>query len=188
MQTLKLNLRGLAPLMLHNERLANPMDPVTRELKKLTSVKKKTDETLLEMMKVEWLGGLYLDEAGKIVVPSDNVHACLKHGARKMKLGKDVESSVLFEVDSFPIKYEGPSDPLELYELPAFRDYRGVKVGTSKVMRSRPIFRSWKLSIEFLFDPEIINGETLLQVVDIAGSRIGLCERRPRFGRFAVAA
>lgn len=36
-------LRGVAPLVMHNSRLANPLDPLKRELSKLTAQKKKTD-------------------------------------------------------------------------------------------------------------------------------------------------
>jgi hypothetical protein len=186
MKTLKATLEGRAPIMFHNERLANPLDPITRELKKLTSVKKKTDETLEEMMRIEWLGGLYLKD-DTVVVPSDCVLATLKQAARKCKRGKDVESSVFCEQDVFPLIYDGPKDVDALFADARFRDYRGVGVNGKRVMRSRPIFRWWQLNVEVQFDPEIVNDEDLTQWFDIAGKQIGLCERRPRFGRFVIA-
>ena len=40
-----------APILLHNSRLANPMDEFMKQLKEVSGVKKKTDETSCKMQK-----------------------------------------------------------------------------------------------------------------------------------------
>jgi hypothetical protein len=186
MEKIKFKVKGLAPLMLHNERLANPMDPVTRELKKLTAVRKKTDETLAEIMKTEWLGGLYLNEEGNVAVPSDNVLASIKAGARKSKRGKDVESSLFAEEAFYAVDHDGPSTPEEMWAAGKYCDYRGVGVNGKRIMRSRPIIRRWGLKVELTYDSEIIDVGDLQEWITVAGNQIGLCERRPKFGRFTA--
>jgi hypothetical protein len=62
------------------------------------------------------------------------------------------------------------------------RDYRSVKVTTSRVMRCRPIFANWKITCG-LEVREGINLADFRNVVD-AAQREGLCEYRPKYGQF----
>ncbi len=185
MEELKVTWSGVAPLMQHNERLANPSNEFTRELKKLTSQKKKTDEVLEQIKKMEWRGGLY-DVDGKIVVPSDNVLATTINGAKKLKKGKDVNAGVFAKEPYFLLNYEGPKSIEKLWDDGRFLDYRSVVVNRSRCMRARPVFHTWSLPVSLWFDPEIVTRAELLQSMQIAGEIIGLCERRPRCGRFFV--
>ncbi len=181
----KAKLVGVAPIMFHNERLANPTDAGTRELKSLTGGRQKTDEQLEKIKHLEWRLGFYEDE-GRVVVTSDMVLACILQGARREKRGKDISAGVLAEEAFFPLSYDGPKKIEALYADPKFVDYRSVVIGGRRVMRARPIFKSWQLDISLLFDSEIINRDTLHKAVEVAGERIGMAERRPRYGRFLV--
>lgn len=189
MKTFKAKIVGISPLMTHNEQLANPMAPTTRELKKLTSQRGKTDELLEQIMKLEWMGGLYLRD-GRVVMPGDNVIACLKEGAKKRKKGKEFAAGVLPSEDFFPLEYEGPKTVEGLWEDGRFLDYRGVVIAGKRLMRARPIFRNWSLDLSFTYDPDIVNEEEIREALDAAGERCGFCERRPSkggsFGRFIV--
>lgn len=185
LSTFKAVLTGTAPLMMHNERLANPKDPHTRALKALTSVKKKTDETLDEIQKVEWVGGLY-EKDGVVVLPAANVLAALKNGAQKLKRGKDISSSVFSTEAFYPLNYSGPKDLDKLYADGRFNDYRSVGVNRARVMRSRPVFPQWSAQIDFDFDHDVIDADTIAQALAIAGKQIGVCEHRPQYGRFSL--
>jgi hypothetical protein len=185
MKTLKAKLVGIAPIMFHSERLANPTDKFTKELKKLTDVRKKTDQTREEIKMLEWRGGFYEHE-GRPVVPADNILACILQGARKLKKGKDVSAGVIEGAPHFLLEYEGPKTIDKLKEDARFMDYRSVVIAGRRTMRARPIFKDWGLRIEVKFDPDIIQESELWQSLEIAGERIGLCERRPRLGRFLV--
>lgn len=187
MQELKAKFVGVAPIMFHNERLANPSDPYTREIKKLTGQRKKTEEIFEQIKKIEWRAGFY-EQDGRPVVPSDNVLGCIQNGSRKLKRGQDFNAAVIAPVAFFPLIYDGPKKIDDLYGdgTTLFVDYRSVVVNRARCMRARPIFREWELEIVLNFDEEIFNRADLEQCIEIAGERIGLCERRPRCGRFLV--
>jgi hypothetical protein len=185
MQKVNYTLVGLAPLMMHNERLANPRDPYTKALKELTSQKPRTEEIQNQMASVEWRAGLY-DHNGVVSVPSDNVIAAIKEGARKRKLGKQASAGVFAERRHFPLAYDGPQDIETLAKDDRFIDYRSVGVKGQRIMRCRPRFDEWSLPIELVVDPEVFAVSDLQQALEMAGLVIGLCEKRPQFGRFRI--
>lgn len=185
MQEFKVRLRGVSPLMFHNERLADPSDPITRELKKLTKERNKTDELYEQIKWVEWRGGFYEHE-GRPVMPADNVLAVGLEGARKRKQGKEFSAAVFEAQAFFDLEYDGPKTIDKLRGNKKFLDYRGVVVNRRRTMRARPIFREWALTVALLFDREIIEEASIWQAYEIAGERIGIAERRPRHGRFIL--
>ncbi len=54
MKTFNAKIVGVSPLMMHSERLADPTNPTTRELKKLNAKRQKTEEDYLLIKQVEW--------------------------------------------------------------------------------------------------------------------------------------
>lgn len=188
MKQVRFTLKGTTPLMMHNERLANPFDPLTRQIKTITGKRKKTEDDLLEIARLEWLGGLYhTDEAG-IHVPGYNILAALVQGGKLQKLGTAIKRAALVQEDNVPVDYTGPRNPDALFSDRRFVDMRSVKVGTSKVMRCRPIFRDWSCSFTVLFEETVIQRDDLVRAASDTGAMVGLGEYRPRFGRFEVMA
>ena len=187
MKTLKLKLTGIAPLMMHSERAANPRDKGTIELKKIATQKKKSEETLEQLAEMEWRLGIY-EQAGVPCLPADNLLACVKEGARKRKIGKQVEAGVFTEQKYFTLDYDGPKTVDGLWKDGRFFDYRSVGVNQRRVMRARPRFDEWSAVVAMVFDEELISESDLLDVCGIAGLQVGLCEKRPQFGRFQVEA
>lgn len=178
-------LTGISPIMLHNERLANPRDPHTIELKKLTSQRKKTPEIIDQIAELEWRAGFY-EEGGRPVVPADNILATIKEGARKRKLGKQASAGIFAEKRAFPLEYDGPKDIDGLWADGRFFDYRSVKVQQNRTMRARPRFDEWSVRVELVFDPEVMAEDEVIEALETAGTMVGLCEKRPQFGRFTV--
>lgn len=186
-ETLKLKLVGVSPLMMHNGQLADPTNKFTKAVKQISSRRKKTDEDFAELKRIEWLGGLYLDEKGEVAITADMILGCVIGGAKKNKNGPGAKAGVYEKAPFFKLVYDGPTKPEELYDDGRFCDYRGVKVGTARVMRSRPIFGSWSVSVALEVDTEIIDSKDVIQAIAVAGEKIGLGDYRPRFGRFTVA-
>lgn len=185
MEQMKVRMVGVAPICFHSERLANPTDPFTRELKKLTSQKKKTDDLLEQIKWLEWRAGFY-EKDGRVAVPSDNVLATVTNGAKKLRKGRDVSAGVLSKEAFYMLEYEGPQSIEKLKGDERFCDYRSVVVNGKRTMRARPIFYEWALTVALMYDAEIIQESELWQSVEIAGERVGICERRPRWGRYVV--
>jgi len=185
MKSATYTIRGTTPLMMHSEKLANPFDPLTVELKALTKRRNKTQDDLLEIARIEWLGGLYHDDSG-IFLPGYNLLAALVGGGKMRKLGTALKRGAIVQEDRVPIEYAGPKKPDDLFKHKAFVDIRSVKVGTAKVARCRPIFKDWKLTFTVLYAQDTIQKSDLDLIVQDTGAMIGVGDYRPRFGRFEV--
>lgn len=178
-------IRGVVPLLVHNGSLADPLNPIVKEMKKYTGKRDKTEADHAHLSKLEWYGGLY-QEDGKLVIPGEMVEAMLIEGAKKKKKGPAAKAGLVCE-RSFPIIYEGPQDIDELWEDGGFRFTTGVKVQRNRVMRTRPIFKKWELDLEIFYLDALLNKSDIEEFLRTAGIMIGLGTWRPKFGRFEVA-
>lgn len=181
-----ITIEGTAPLLMHNARLSNPLDPAAKALKATTSKRTKTDEDHAKVARMEHAGSLYLDPAIGPYVPGENIARCLIDGAKITKSGVKVTRGVFIASDVNPLAYTGPRDVDGLWEDENFRHIASVKVGTSRVMRCRPIFRQWRTQAVGLLDTSVLTLEDLQSIADQAGAMVGLGDWRPRFGRFTA--
>lgn len=181
---LTLDITGTAPLLMHNARLADPLDPMTRELKKVTSKTRKTDDDHAEMARLEFLGGLYCDDDLGPYLPGDNIFRALVDAGRKRKLGKKVTEGVFVTSSVNPIAYKGPRTPAGLWEDGGFTNRASAKVGMARVNRTRPEFKEWRTTADVYLDTDVLDVDDLHDIVDLAGRLGGLGNWRPRYGRF----
>src|SRR5687768_10336249 len=109
-----ITLKGTSPLLMHNPRMVDPDFDLNRQIKALTGKRKKTDEDLRQIEKLEWYGGLYtasMNGSGTVIVqPTAKVRKCLINTARISKMGKMVERAISFADLDVPLQYEGPKD------------------------------------------------------------------------------
>lgn len=180
-----ITLTGTAPLLMHNSRLSNPLDPAAKAVKKLTSKRNKTDEDYETLAHVEHSGGLYIDPDIGPYIPGENIARCLVDGAKLTKMGVKVTRGVFISTDINPLAYSGPRTADGLWEA-GFKHMASVKVGTSRLMRCRPIFHEWKVQADGILDPSVLELSDLTTIAENAGSLIGLGDWRPRFGRFTA--
>ena len=73
MKHFSITIDGTAPFIMHNSRLADKLDPITRQKAVVAAKRKKTDEDDLEISRLEWLGGLYWDDAIGPYLPGDKL-------------------------------------------------------------------------------------------------------------------
>jgi len=179
---------GIAPLLMHNGRLADRDDPYARKMGEITSKRKKTDADFEELDRLAFLGALYLDENDEPCIPSYVFEACIigKGGAaRKERMGKE-SAAAFWVLDDAPLKYEGSRIPQELQKNKKFVFEALVNVGQSKVKRIRPIFKQWSADITAEFNENLLDEEAVRRWIEVAGEQVGLMDWRPRFGRFTV--
>lgn len=181
METIKFRLEGVAPLIMHNGNLANPLNPTVKKMKKITSKRGKTDADLEALGKLEFTGGLYMGDNGPVLT-SDVIEATLQYGARKFKEGK-VQKMSMF-ADDADLEYNGPRTATELFNDKKFVFQSMVKVGASKVLRTRPIFKKWAATIVVHYNEDLVDEERIVEWVQAAGDQVGLLEWRPKYGRF----
>ncbi|WP_256573249.1 MULTISPECIES: hypothetical protein [unclassified Pseudomonas] len=148
MELLTLSIKGTSPLMMHSDKLANPLHPATKAHRELTSKRKKVDDDHVAIAKSEFVAGVYLDERSGIHVPGANFDATFLAGAKLQKLGTHWKRGALVMTDRATLEFDGPSTPEALWEDPRFVDCRGVKVGQAKIMRYRPIFLDWACQLD----------------------------------------
>jgi hypothetical protein len=185
MRQLKVTIKGAAPLLMHSDRHANPLDPSTKAHKELTGKRKKTDSDHEAIARSEWMGSLYCNAAGPFV-PGQNIDAALIQAAKLQKLGKRFAQAVMVVENEVPLDYQGPRDAEKLFADPRFIDVRGVRVGMAKLMRCRPKFLDWAATFTVAFNEDVVNVNDVRRALEDAGALVGLCDYRPRFGKFTV--
>lgn len=179
---------GVSPgIIFHNGQLANPRNKFAKAIKEISGKRKKTDADLEAMGKFEFDGSLYVNETGEPIMPSEGIEAVVRAGAKKSKEGKVAQSGV-FCLQNSPLDYDGPRTADELWNYPdeKFVLVAGVKVGQSRVMRTRPIFPEWSCDIKLHYNPEVCNEEQLFAWLQVSGEQCGAFDWRPRYGRFIV--
>jgi hypothetical protein len=178
---------GITPTIMHNGQLANPLNRWARAIKEITGKRKKSEEDMEAIARLEFLGSLYLldGDSGAPCWPGVNIEIMLRDAARLEKRGKDVMRSV-WVPDDAPLVYDGPKAPEKLWEIERFRDIRSAVVSGRRIVRCRPVFHDWKLEFAVQFSAEAVNPDDVARWVRIASSSIGLSDFRPRYGRFNV--
>ena len=186
MQQLAFTISGTSPMLMHSDRFANPLDPLTKAHKELTGKRKKTDEDQIGIARSEFIGGCYWRKGVGFFIPAQNLDSCLIGAAKLQKLGVKFKQGVQVLEDELKLLEALPASPEKLWESTDHVDARGVKVGAAKIIRYRPIFRSWSAKATVMFNAEIVNLSEVKKAIEDAGALIGLGDYRPRFGRFKV--
>lgn len=183
-QEVTYRLTSVAPLIVHNGQLANPLNPYTKEMKKVSGKRNKTDADFEQMAKLEFQGGLYFSSDGP-VLPPDMLDGMVLGAAKKFKEGPLAKAGC-FCVNTPKIEYDGPRDRDGLWNDDQFRFVKGVRVGQSRVMRTRPWFQKWAVEVKFSVESSTINPSRLFEWLTTGGQVIGLGDWRPQYGRFTV--
>ena len=190
MNKIEFTMKGSVPLMISSDHSANPLHPVAKEIKKLTGVRKKTDDLHEEILKLKWMACLYLDKDLGIYMPVANVWRSIHDAAKMSKSGKDIERGVQAPpVIGFKIIHTGgTNDPEKLYQNSEFIDVRMARPnGTGgKIPVARPIFREWSINASMMYDTDIIDEGRMRDFITMAGRYCGVGTYRRFFGRFDV--
>lgn len=186
MLSMTFEITGAGPMLMHNSRLANPLDVYTKRLKAVTKKRQKTDEDHEEVALIEAEGSLYYNKQFGVHIPGENIEACLLAAAKFRKMGTTFKRGAQVLDEACPLEYPGPKDPAKLVRDPEFVLGKLVKVGTTRVLRTRPIFREWSTRFAIAFAPDQFNADEIRAIVKDAGELVGLGDWRPRYGRFSV--
>jgi len=185
MQVVKFKMSSVAPMLMHNGDLANPFNKWAKEMKALSAKRKKMEEDLMDMAECEFNGSLYRDADDNVVIPARVLIGVLVAGAKKSKLGTSFKSSVFCEEDAL-LNFGVNIKASKLFKREEFIDQRPVAVKTSKVLRTRPIFKEWSCVASFSFDDKYISREQMLQAMVDGGRLCGVGDYVPQYGRFSV--
>lgn len=185
---LVITIKGTSPLLMHNPQMVDPDFHINRELKVLTSKRTRTTADREQIEYLEWMGGLYVD--GDVVVqPTSKLRKALVETARITKQGKGVERAVMFDHVYEPLAYDGPKDITSLaLERQKFSSKLSVGVNGKRVMRVRPSFDDWSLTLTGTFIANAgLNDTDVVRIAELAGKATGIGDNRVNgYGRFTA--
>ncbi len=187
----RITAKGTTPLLMHNVRLASPMNSYAKALAALTKAKtssKRTDQDRIEIARLEFEGGLYFDDEIGPYAPGKWFSKNLLDAARRGRRGKLVEEGVTIGPDSMinPLAYHGPRDIEGIWGNGEsdFVSFETVRVGMAKVDRCRPIFPEWSTEVDFEIEDDVLDFDTFRDIA-VIGGRLGLGDYRSGgYGRF----
>lgn len=179
-------IKGTAPLIPHNGRLADPTYKFSRAMKEISGKRNKTEADLLELARLEWFGALYAED-GKLVIPAYVIEAGLIAASKKQRQGQLSQAGMFVNKNSLLIYPDMDKTLDELWEMDDYRFSIGVRIQRAKIMRMRPIFNTWETELNMTFEDSIVNKKDVDTWVKICGEQVGLCDWRPRYGRFELA-
>lgn len=186
MKNIKCELHGISPLIMHSCQCVNPLHPISIEMKKITGIRKKTEEDLKKLSDLEWESGLYWDDRVGLYIPAENIEATIREGAKARKKGKDIVKGFVCN-DLMPHLDIG--EELTKEQMKAdfrFRDVRAMRVKQARVMRTRPRFNTWNLMFIASYDENLIDFQTIVDAIEYSGQYVGLCDSRPKYGKFSA--
>lgn len=159
-------------------------------MKAVSSKRKKTDADFDELARLEWLAGLYRFR-DELVIPDYVLESCFVNGAKKSKRGPQAKCGLFFAQHAV-LDFDGKPEQIndqslaEMFESGEFVHTIGVRVGMAKVMRTRPMFRDWRLVATAQFDPDVMNLRDIEEIAVDAGKLVGIGDWRPKHGRFTA--
>ena len=154
----------------------------------VTNKRKKVDADYDELARLAWFAGLYLAN-DDLIIPDFVIESTMINGAKKSKRGPQAKCGLFF-TEHASLEFAGKPDIINdqtLAEMFASGDFThtiGVKVGMSKVMRTRPMFRRWSFKAIAQYDPDVLNLRDVEEIAGDAGKLVGLGDWRPKHGRF----
>ncbi len=186
MKNLEITWKGTTPLIMHSCQCVNPLHPLSLKMKPLTSKRKKTEEDLIKISNLEWESGAYWKDGLGLYIPAENVEATIVNGAKAFKKGKDFQKHCVVTDLYIPFSYGENLTKEELISNPEYRDVRVMTVQRAKILRTRPRFDQWEIKFRLQYDEEGLDLETIVHALEYAGQYVGLCDSRPKYGKFVV--
>jgi|TARA_R110000868_G_C10970190_1_gene769680 hypothetical protein len=176
---------------MHSSATANPMNHFTKELKKISSKRSKTDEDHIAMAKIEYQASQYRDaklfpDGANLYMPTENIIACLINAGKKIKHGRgSMKAAVTGILLDDPIGYSLETRWKSYKEMEKDEDswfQKIVNVQGSKIVRTRVLVPEWKFKVKCELETSICDFDMLQELLVIAGRIIGLGDWRPSSG------
>lgn len=200
MKRYNITITGETPLLMHHDNLT--WADYMKAWLKVPGNKAKGGAGDDRVPAFRWIGCLYV-EAGKVVIPSDNLMTVLREGGKKCPTGNGkqtfkaiTQSGIVVDQSAWPLLLDGreiPFDPIKaLQDETDFSVHteaaRGLgfelfckraRVNKSKHVRVRPRFDRWSARGTLTVLDDRIKHEELRQILTFGGAYTGLCDWRP---------
>lgn len=203
METYRVTITGTQPLLMHADDIewADEMErwKLDKDNKKMS--KAGDDRTPAH----RWIGSLYRNEAGEVILPTENLMRALMEGGAMVlvpggRSGKtfkaQTQSGIMPRSLGWPLLVDGKpiaSKPIE--GLLSERDFavhkstveelgfslfvKRARIGSSKHVRVRPRFDRWQARGELSVSDEQITATVMKDIFEMAGTYKGIGDWRP---------
>lgn len=171
MKTIEITLKGVGEGL-----LMNSTKSMALEIKGKSKAKKYDHKIDAESVS-------YRNSKNQLIVPSRCLKACILNAASWYKFGKLSAKQLIAgctTLEPTEIILTDKNKALTKYEV----DIRPVVIQRARIMRARPLIRSWQLNFKMVYDEKMITSkDDLYKIIKEAGQRIGLLDNRPqKFG------
>jgi hypothetical protein len=181
MATYKIKLESISPLLMHGSQAIGEEDN-----------KKRKGGEAIKGNPEEWKQSVYFDKKIGAFIPAVNFEACFVEAAKQFKVtGRQTATKFLkssFFIDGDNIQLLVKNKPvLKLEDIEV--DKRTVKNPATKMRntRFRAKFMQWEIIFSaFVTAPDYLPLELLKNIIEYGGEFVGVCDFRPRFGRFKL--
>lgn len=178
-------------LLLNNPQSVDPFNRFSKQMKEITGKRKKTDEDLQKLRKLEIESKIYWDESLGVYVPASWVIALIGGVAYKQaKIAKkDIRGAVFPTMNKLKLNYDGEKAVKKIVDVVGNENLnivQNLKQGQVRVAKATPIFSDWSFEVSIEFEPEIINESDLKQLIEYGAKYGGFGDFRPTFGRAKV--
>ena len=164
---IKVKVRGTAPLLMN--RFAVEEKATSTRAKKVYVPKEEAERKT------------YRTENGKLYLPSMHFKASMIKSATdfKMQGKKSYKEYVKAGIFITPIEIILDQQKYEIHEEP-------VVIQRSRVMSWRPKFKEWTCEFEIEIADEMLNVDTIKEILIASGKYKAVGDHRPEYGRFEV--
>lgn len=183
METIRVTIAGKTPLLVHRFTDAAQQEATTAA-RASTVGDRGTPKAQAEE-------SLYKDEDGNLIIPQPNLFRAVLDAGKFFKNGRSKVTTQKSSLIPACVEIEELAIPIE-HDEPWTVDTRPVRIPSTggRILRHRACFNDWALSFTLRVDTEILSTKLLRDIVDAAGTRIGLGDFRPDckgpFGKFVV--
>lgn len=134
----------------------------------------------------------YRNAEGALCIPSAGFRAGMVKAAGAFKQGRGSLKTTAAHIqptdELLPILVAASGKAMETFLI----DTRRCVIGKAGIMRSRPRYEDWSVSLSINYDPTLLTVEILQALLVDAGNRFGVGDYRPErngwFGRYTVLA
>ena len=191
MKSIKVRFMGVDSLLQNNPQMSDPLNKYSKEVKQISSKRKKTDDDIMMMRKIELRAKIYHDEQLGIYVPATWVTASIQGVSwSKAKIKKaDIRAAVFATQPKLKLTYldmDKVKSPIDIVDNEVFHNVMSLKQGQVRVVKATPIFKNWSFEVELDFDDTIINESELKGLIEYGAQFGGFGDFRPTYGRAMV--
>jgi len=188
MKELNVKFNGISPLLLNNPQMVDVFNGYSKEMKKITNKRSKTDEDHLAISDIEMKAKIYWDDELGIYVPSRWLLAAFaKISFKTVKISKDnIRAGVFVVQDKAKLEYRGVKNvktAIDVTQNPDFRHRMILPQQKIRIAKTTPIFHDWSFEFDIEFDDKIIDDTAMEQLLHHMGKYGGFGDFRPTFGR-----